>query len=44
MKIIHREGHPSTALRAGYGARRNSKVFTSWTFVPFALSGFANAD
>src|SRR4029077_20485456 len=37
MKIIHHEGHPSTALRAGYGARRNSKVFTPRTFVSFAI-------
>jgi hypothetical protein len=44
MKTIHREGHPSTALRTGYGARRNAEMFTSWTFVPLADSGFANAD
>ena len=44
MKIIHHEGHPSTALRAGYGTRRNSKIFTSWTFMRFVVSGFANAD
>jgi hypothetical protein len=44
MKIIDHEGHLSIALRAGYGARRNAEMFTSWTFVPFAVSGFANAD
>jgi hypothetical protein len=44
MKIIHHEGRPSTALRAGYGTRRNSEGFTSWTFVPFVVSGFVDAD
>jgi len=44
MKIIDHEGHPSTVLRAGYGARRNAEMFTSRAFVSFAESGFANAD
>jgi hypothetical protein len=31
MKIINHEGHEVT--------RRNSEIFTSWTFVPFVVSG-----
>jgi hypothetical protein len=36
MKIIHHEGHE--------GPRRNSKIFASWTFLPFVISGVADAD
>ena len=36
MKIINHEGRE--------GTRRNSKIFTSGTFVPFVISGLLNAD
>jgi hypothetical protein len=36
MKIVNHEGHE--------GSRRNLERFTSCTFVPFVVSGFANAD
>jgi hypothetical protein len=39
MKIINHEGHPSTALRAGYCTRKKSEIFALWPSVPFVVSG-----